>query len=245
MNTNRQTAVMKESKMKITTSKLIRWAGLAAMLAGSFYVAIGFFHPVKSLSTVTTTEWAVIHSLAFAMSFFGLLGITGIYARQVEEAGWLGLAGYILLSLWLVLLAPFTFAEVFILPPLATEAPAFVESFLGVFTGHAHPGGVDLGAMKTIWDLDGFVYILGGLLFGIATLRAGILSRWPAGLLVAAALVTPAGALLPHEHMALVAVPVGLALAWLGYTLWSERSEKATQPVPTRVSPQLSQSAGR
>jgi hypothetical protein len=178
------------------------------------------------------------------MSFFGLLGITGIYARQVEEAGWLGLAGYVLLSLWLVLLAPFTFAEVFILPPLATEAPAVVESFLGVFTGHAHTGEVNLGGLKTMWDLDGFVYILGGLLFGIATFRAGILSRWPAGLLVVAALMTPAGALLPHEHKALVAVPVGLALAWLGYALWSERSEKAAQPVPTKVSPQFSQTAG-
>ena len=40
-----------------------------------------------------------MHSLALAMSLFGLLGMIGLYARQVKEAGWLGLAGYLLLSL--------------------------------------------------------------------------------------------------------------------------------------------------
>jgi membrane protein implicated in regulation of membrane protease activity len=81
--------------------------------------------------------------------------------------------------------------------------------------------------------------MLGGLLFGIATLRAGILPRWPAGLLAVAAAVTPTAALLPHEIQRLAAMPVGLALAWLGYALWSERREKAAQPVPGKASPQL------
>ena len=35
MNTNRSDHI-KENKMKITASKLIRWAGLSAMAAGSF-----------------------------------------------------------------------------------------------------------------------------------------------------------------------------------------------------------------
>jgi hypothetical protein len=233
-NSDHQTAI-KESKMKITASKLIRWAGLAAMAAGIFYVVIGMFHPLETLLTVTTTQWAIVHALAVAMSFFGLLGITGMYARQVEEAGWLGLAGFVLLSLWLVLLAPFTFAEVFILPRLATEAPAFVESFLGLFNGH--PGEMNLGAIKTLWDLDGFVYMIGGLLFGIATIRAGILSRWAAGLLAVGTALAPVATLLPQEHKALVAVPVGVALVWLGYALWSERREHASDPVAGRASP--------
>src|SRR5437868_4163125 len=103
----------------MNTSNLFRWAGISAIVAGLFYVVIGLFHPLEALSTVTTTRWATVHSLAVALSFFGLLGITGIYARQVKEAGWIGLAGYVLLCLWLVLLVPFTFAEVFILPRLA------------------------------------------------------------------------------------------------------------------------------
>jgi len=237
MNTNHQTAVIKESKMKITASNLIRWSGLSAMLAGIFYVVVGIFHPLETLSTVTTTQWAIVHALAVAMSFFGLLGITGIYARQVAETGWLGWAGYTLLSLWLVLLVPFTFAEVLLLPRLAAESPAFVESFLGIFNGH--PGAMNLGAIKTLWDLDGFVYMLGGLLFGSATIRAGLLSRWAGGLLAIGTALAPVAALLPEEHKALVAVPVGLALVWLGYSLWSERRKPAAQPVPSKGSPQF------
>src|SRR5215213_6006968 len=104
--------------MKPTASKLIRWAGLAAMVGGICFVVLGLLHPPNILSSVTTTRWAIVHSLALAMSVFGLLGIAGLYARQVKEAGWLGLAGFLLLSLWLVLILPFTFFEVFFLPLL-------------------------------------------------------------------------------------------------------------------------------
>jgi hypothetical protein len=89
----------------------------------------------------------------------------------------------------------------------------------------------------------GFVgYVLGGLLFGIATLRAGILPRWAANLL-AFATVSPLllASLLPHPLDRILAVPMGLALAWLGYALWSERREQASQPLPGSAKPQLHQ----
>ena len=46
MNTNRQAATIKEHTMKPTVANLIRWAGLAAMVAGIFYVVVGLFHPI-------------------------------------------------------------------------------------------------------------------------------------------------------------------------------------------------------
>ena len=91
--------------------------------------------------------------------------------------------------------------------------------------------------------------MLGGLLFGIATLRAGILSRWAAGLLAVASTLTPLAALFPHEIQRLAGIPVGLAIAWLGYSLLSERrserGEQASETVPGRgiPSPQLNQTA--
>jgi hypothetical protein len=232
-----------EGDKRMNTRNLIRWAGVSAMVAGICYVVVGLFHPPNVASSVTTTEWAIVHTVAIAMCFFGLLGLTGLYARQVKETGWLGLAGYLLLSLWLVIIAGFTFTEVFILPALATTVPPFVESWMGMLNGSASP--MDLGVLSTIWTLAGPVYMLGGLLFGIATIRSGILSRWAAGLLAAGTVLAPVAALLPLELQPKIAVPVGLALAWLGYALWSERRRQAAAPVPAKVSPQISQTAAQ
>src|SRR5215218_3871338 len=217
--------------MKITASSLIRWAGLSAMAAGIIFAGIQPIHPPDDVASVTTGAWAIITTLKTVMCLLFLLGIAGLYARQVEEAGWLGLAGFLLLTLCWWLQSAYVFAETFILPQLATAAPPFVVSFLGIASGN--PGQMNIEPLPTIYSLGiGIPYMLGGLLFGIATLRAGILPRWPAGLLAVAATLTPAAALLPHAIQRLAAIPVGLALAWLGYALWSERRARASDPAP-------------
>src|ERR687886_812729 len=118
--------------MKPSASKLIRWAGLPAMAAGIIFVVILPIQPPNVLSSVTTARWAIIQSGMVAMCILGLIGLTGLYARQANEAGWLGLAGYLLFSLFYALTLPFVFAQAFILPHLATTAPAFVQSWLGI-----------------------------------------------------------------------------------------------------------------
>jgi hypothetical protein len=75
------------------------------VVAGILFVVIQMIHPPQTLSSVTTGAWATVHYLTIAMCLLGLLGIAGIYARQVEAAGWLGLAGVLLFGLWLAALA--------------------------------------------------------------------------------------------------------------------------------------------
>jgi hypothetical protein len=74
-----------------------------------------------------------------------------------------------------------------------------------------------------------------------ALIRAGILSRWAAGVFGFGAILSPAFALLPHELEPIAAVPVGIGLAWLGYALWSERRENAVQSLPVSGGLQLRQ----
>jgi hypothetical protein len=176
--------------------------------------------------------------LAIAVSVFGLLGIAGLYARQAETAGWLGLAGYLMWSLWLLLAIPFTFFEAFILPLLAAKAPTLAEGFVMMLARSASE--LNFGLLADLWALSDILFLLGGLVFGIATLRAGILSRWAAGAFTVGIALAPASALLPGELRPLVAVPIGFGLAWLGYALWSERRGHASESVPGRASPQLS-----
>ena len=236
VNTNRQTAI-KESKMKITTPKLIRLAGLSAMAAGIIFAGIQPIHPPDVISSVNTNLWAILTSLKTVMSIFGLFGLVGLYARQVEETGWLGLAGYLLLSIFYAVQICYSFAEVLILPLLTTVAPKFVESTLGMASGAGSE--MNLGAFATVYSLLTVMYLLGLLLFGIAMFRARILPRWAAGLLAfSGPLAIIMVALLPHQLERLAAMPMGIALAWLGYALWSERREPASEPVPGMERPQ-------
>lgn len=236
-NTNRQTTI-KESKMKITTSNLIRWAGLSAIAAGIIFAGIQPIHPPDVISSVNTSLWTIITYLKTAMSIFGLLAIAGLYARQVEETGWLGLAGYLSLSIFYAVQMCYSFAEAFVLPLLVTVAPKFVESTLGMASGAG--GEMNLGAFATIYSLVSVLYLLGTLLFGIAMFRARILSRWAAGLLAfSGPLALIMVALLPHQLERLAAMPMGIALVWLGYALWSERREKASEPLAAVGSLQL------
>src|SRR5688572_11048759 len=148
--------------MKISASNVLRWAGLSAVMAGALFIVIQTIHPADVLSSVTTGRWAIVHYLGVTMAFLGLLGVAGLYARQVDEAGWLGLAGYLLFSLFWALTMAFQFAEAFISPLLATEAPKFVEGFLGIVTGA--PSKTNLGALRAIYSLTGFAgYVVGGL----------------------------------------------------------------------------------
>lgn len=227
--------------MKITASGLIRWSGLAALVAGLIFAVIQPIHPPDVVASVDTGAWAIITPVKTAMCLLFLFGITGIYARQVDEAGWLGLAGFLLLIVCWWIQTAFVFAEAFIAPPLAATAPGFVDGYLGISYGHT--GGIDLGALPAIYGLMGILYMLGGLVFGIATFRARVLPRWPAGLLAVAAALTPAAALLPHSIQRLAAIPVALAIAWLGYALFSERRVHASDPAPGTGSTHLHQTA--
>jgi hypothetical protein len=227
MNSKGNTSI-KESKTRISRATLMRLAGLSAMLAGLCLIVMGLFHPENDPSAVTTPTWGIVHIFATSLGFFGVLGLAGIYARQVEKAGWLGLIGFLLFSGWLALQMPFSFMEAAVLPQLASQFPPFVAGFLGMFTGVRSE--VNLGVLPTLWQISGPMLLLGSLLFAIATFRAGILPRWAAGLLAFGSLMIPAAALAPTELQAkIILIPMGLALAWMGYALLTERRAESAE----------------
>lgn len=222
--------------MKATAQDLMRWSGLAAIAAGLIFAGIQPVHPPDTVSSVSTTAWALITPTKVVMCLLFLVGWTGLYATQVKESGWLGLAGFIGLSLCWALQLAFIFAEAFIMPLLATTDPKFVDGYLGIAAGRSSD--VNLGALPALYAFVGILYVLGGVVFGIATVRARVLPRWPAVLLAAASLLTPAAALFPHQIQRFAAVPVAVAAIGLGYALWSQQRRERAPEASRRVGPQ-------
>src|SRR3712207_9237065 len=75
----------KESKRKVPAPKLIRWAGLVAVVAGIIFAGIQPIHPPDVLSSVATGAWAIIMPLKFAMCLLFLVGITEIGRASCRE----------------------------------------------------------------------------------------------------------------------------------------------------------------
>lgn len=207
--------------MTITTSKLSRAAGFAAIGAGLLYVLVQLIHPEENVEHVTTTAWTVTHLLTGAMCVLGLAGISGMYFRQIGETGIVGLVGYVLFAAFFLIALTVDFAETVVLPTIADEAPGYVNDFLGNVMGEPIDG--DVGGLATANVLAGITYALGGVLFGVALFRASILARWAALLLAVGAIATPVlVTVLPDSLIRLAAFPVGIALVGLGYSLWRE-----------------------
>jgi len=218
--------------MSITTSTLTRAAAGAAALSGLIYIIIQFIHPADEVASLSTQMWITVHVLSFGMAVLGMVGLTGLYLRQVRQFGLLGLIAYAMFGLFFILQSAFVFAEAFIAPLVVADAPQFAEDFVGLFG--RHPAVTDLGPLAALPLVGSALYVVGALLFGISILRARVLSRGAGILLIVAAAVTPiAGALLPHALERMAAIPMGLALIWLGYSLWTNLRATAA---PTTVS---------
>lgn len=204
----------------MTMTKLMKLAGAAALLAGTLFVLIQPLHPADILTSVAGGRWAAVHYATLLMTILFSIGVAGIYARQVEESGWVGFIGAVSLNLALFVTGAVVFIEAFISPVLAGRDPQFVEALLGMTSGIA--GDVDLGPLPTVWTVSGALFPLGCALLGIATMRAKVLSRW-AGAVFAFGLPLAGivDALLPQDLHRLAAIPIGIGLACLGCSLWT------------------------
>jgi len=220
------------STMTITTRKLTRAAGLAAVAAGLLFIGVQINHPRLDATSITTTEMAIRDSLKILMAVLALVGITGMYLRQVKQAGVLGLVGYVLISTGYLLIMNTAFVAGYVLPSIAGTSSSYVNDVLAAATNGSATG--NIGLLNTAIHVQGIAYLTGGLLFGIALYRAGILARWAAALLAVGGIVTAVLTVMPDAFYRLLALPNGLAMIALGLSLWREQRPQGVVPVTSR-----------
>lgn len=211
--------------MTITAAHLTRAAAVAAAIAGTIFVAVQINHPPMEAASAETTQWVVRSCAKAAMSALALAGITGMYLRQYRQTGLFGLAGYLIFAAGYLTMFTVEVIAATVLPDLTDTNPGYVNDVLVTAAGGSPDG--DIGGMRALLSLSGFGYLVGGLLFGIAVFRAGILARWAAALLAVGALATAALAVLPESFNRPLAFPVGIALIGLGVSLWRNHQAPA------------------
>jgi hypothetical protein len=215
--------------MTITPATLSRSAGVAAVAAGLIFIGVQINHPHLDATSITTTEVVVRNSLKVLMAALALLGITGMYLRQVKQIGVLGLIGYLLLGAGYLIVMSSSFVAAYVLPSIAGTDPGYVNDVLAAATGGTATG--DIGLLQNAIQVQGITYLAGGLLFGVALYRARVLARWAAALLAVGGVVTVALSMMPDALYRLLAFPNGIAMVALGYSLWLiARTETTMQP---------------
>lgn len=217
------------------TQNLIRWSGAFAILGGILFPLAALIHPNgEDLASVLMPLWVPAHLLGWVSTTLMHIGLVGLYARQVERAGWLGLLGFILAFVGGAFAITIQYLTSTVIPLVARQAPALFDQAMRP-PAFAPPLFV-LG------------FVLGHFLFGLATARAGVLPRWSGYLVIIGIALFFLGELaflgqditapavkqffdLLHRLRPLILLgdaAFGLGLAWMGYAVWSEKRAPAS-----------------
>ena len=174
---------------------------------------LGYTSVSESVSTAVFSIEAVLFLLG---TILGLLGLVGLYISQSEASGSFGLVGLLGSFIGLVLIAGVAWNDVFVLPSLAKVAPVLLdETFIG------------FGGFILSFVLAG----LGGILYGLATLKSRVYPRPAALLYTIGVALTIVGTLL---GLPLLSIIFDVAVAWLGLELCTGRIGQQVQQ-STRV----------
>jgi hypothetical protein len=211
--------------VSITTNRFTATAGLCAAAAGAIFIGVQVNHPSADVAHIVTTEMTIRMTAKVLFCALALAGLAGMFVRHRHQFGRLGRAGYALVSVGFVAMLVQECIVGYYLPTIAHAKPMYVQHVLNAAMAHGDSSGI--GAMQGLFLVAGMGYSLGGLLFGIALFRAGVLSRWAAGLLAYGTTSALTLAALPESFSRPFAVPTGVALIGLGVSLWREQDRQA------------------
>jgi hypothetical protein len=187
----------------MSSSSFVRRGGLAAVASALFAISSFVLYLVvvggDRISEAATSAAFFLPSGAQLLAMVLLLvGLVALFVRQAEGFGGLGVAGFVLALVGTTLAAGALWSQVFVVPRLAEAAPEVADSGTGsVLAGYL---------------ISFFVFGVGWLVFGIATLRTRMFPRWVVILLLIGAVLS----ILPLPSRALI---VQVAAAILGLTL--------------------------
>jgi hypothetical protein len=192
----------------MSSNTLFRFSGVTLLIGGGLAIAGQL---ILIPADPGTSLWIPGSWLALAGTLLVVIGLPGLYFKQVDRAGLLGLIGFVVTFAGFLFLVGIQTFDAFVSPTLASSAAtkslADTEAILPLLTFEL---------------LCGLLLIVGPLLFGIATIRGGVLPRWAAIILIVgsvASLITVA----LHNWNEISGAIQYLAFACFGFLLLSKQ----------------------
>jgi len=200
------------------------------LLASVSWIIATLLHPNNfALNAVLDPFWVPAHVTEGLANLLLVFGLVGLYLRQADRAGRLGLIGF-LLALFgsAALVNTSVLFEVFMLPFIAAQQSAPKSAFDLIDPAGPLAGALWVSTAGSVASGVGFI------LTAIATVRAGVLPRWPGLLLITGLVLATIGLMIPRLWFFLNVggVVSGSGMAGLGYALWSK---KITAEAPAQI----------
>lgn len=213
------------------TNRFTAIAGLCAATAGALYAGVQINHPPADLAHIVTTEWTIRMTAKVVFVSLALVGFAGMFLRHRSQLGRVGRAGYAIVTVGFLGMLVQECLVGYYLPTIAHSRPVYVQHVLNGAMGHGASSGI--GAFQVLFLICAVGYSLGGLMFGIALFRAGVLSRLASALFAYGTISALALSVLPESFDRPFAVPTGIALIGLGASMWRrERRQTESDEVP-------------
>jgi hypothetical protein len=195
----------------MTSSNLVRTGGGLASAAAGILLLVGHLLDLGGDSEYGTVFGGTLVLTAHLVLVFGLVAL---WAAQAERGGLLGIIGMVLGVAGTTLVCGVVLVEI------AGASGAEVEDVL------------EAGPPAALALLAGLAFLVGLILFGVATMRADIFPRWAGLLLIAGDVVFGLGSFAGAAATIfeiLGAAMTCVALVWLGASLLSGGAATAGQ----------------
>jgi len=208
----------------MTVLLFIRAGGLLMIISG---LALGYSyisHPQHMPpDVIASSSWILIHTLFAVSLLLGLLGTTALYAVTALRAGRLGLTGYVMLFIGMVMIFGLDYYEILIAPFLAINYPTVISD---------HGAGDAMGMVAFVFPLSGLLTVVGYALLGTAWTRSRIVPGYLGILLILSAIafgvgLSPVGDI---EVARITAAVFGTALVAVGISAMLQNQNSNATP---------------
>lgn len=223
---------IKETETNQDLRRAIKWMAAIGVIPGILLPLYNhFLHGPGHAASILTrgSAYAEAHMIGALLSLLLMFGLLAVYLAFVNRLGKFGLVAFMVVlfaqGMWAITLT----VDWIINPLLSHFDPTLQTSLHSANIEHVAASGY-LGGMfgmtlELVYRLT-FLHFLGYFLFGIALLRAKVVT-WPIGILMVIGSIPFAFALhVPHWVQTLAYAATGGAVAWACCRLWKGYSSR-------------------